>query len=222
MNLPPGLDQAFLMAATELGMCSAARLFVRELAAAGGGALVAEARDQLGRAFPVLDFVAGRALAGEPELRGDKPSYATEPPDPAPVLRALAGIARLLVVGIEADFLDALEPRLDGVEVGLLAETGPTQADLRRALANYGGRVRAVTLDDFQRWAGRRSALLTFVYGSDGHVAHVQGAWLRVSGPDVRTQFRSLIGWDIFGHPLDVYPRWLVETHRDDFSDLVP
>lgn len=211
-HLPPGLDQAFLMAATELGMCSAARLFVRELAAAGGDGLVAEARDQLGRAFPVLDFVAGRALAGEPE----------PPLDPAPVLRALAGIARLLVVGVEADFLDALVPRLAGVEIGLLAETGPAQADLRRVLANYGGRVRAVTLDDFQRWAGRRSALLTFVYGSDGHVAHVQGAWLRVSGPDVRTQFRSLIGWDILGRPLDVYPRWLVETHRDDFSDLAP
>lgn len=210
--LPPGLDQAFRMAAAELGMCSAARLFVRELAAEGGPPLVAEARDLLGRAYPVLDFVAACAIEGAPET----------PADPGPVLSALAGITRLLVVGIEADFLDALEPRLEGVEIGLLAEVGGLAADLRRVLANYGGRVRAVGLDDFQSWAGRRSALLTFVYGTDGHVAHVQGAWLRVSGPDVRTQFRSLVGWDILGRPLDVYPRWLVETHREDFSELAP
>jgi hypothetical protein len=210
-ELPPGIDQAFRMAASELGMCSAARLFVRELADEGGEPLVAEAREQLGRLFPVLDLVAGRHLAGE-----------VEPPiDPAPVVEALSGIARLLVVGIEADFLDALASRLPGAEMGILTGGGGLEPDFRRVLANYSGRAAAVGLSNFQQWAGRRSALLTFVYGTDGHVVHVQSTWLRVSGPDVRTQFRSLVGWDILGRPLDVYPRWLVETHYDDFSHLV-
>src|SRR5687767_8596752 len=101
--LPPALDQAFLTAAGELGMCSAARLFVRELAGEGGDALVAAARDRLGRAFPVFDFVAACFLEGE----------RAPPIDPSPVIEALDGIARLLVVGLEADFLDALIPRIE-------------------------------------------------------------------------------------------------------------
>jgi len=199
------------MTAAELGMCSASRLFVRELAAAGGDALVREARDRLGRDYPVFDFVAARALEGDP----------APPIDPEPVCGALAGIARLLVVGLEAFFLDALVEALPDVEIGLIADSGGMEPDLRRVLANYRDRVEGVSLGDIHRWAGRRSALLTFVYGADAHVVYVNATWLRVSGPDVRTSFRSLVGWDIFGRPMLVYPRWLVETARDDLSNLV-
>jgi len=209
--LPPAIAQAFHMTAAELGMCSAARLFVRELAAAGGDALVREARDRLGRDYPVLDFVAARALDGD----------ADPPIDPGPVRGALGGIARLLVVGLEAFFLDALVEALPEVEIGLIADSGETELDLRRVLANYRGRVEGVALGDIHRWAGRRSALLTFVYGADAHVVYVNAAWLRVSGPDVRSAFRSLVGWDIFGRPMLVYPRWLVETARSDLSRVV-
>jgi hypothetical protein len=209
--LPPALDQAFLMAAGELGMCSAARLFVRELAGEGGDALVAAARDRLGRAFPVFDFVAARFLDAE----------RAGPIDPSPVLEALAGIGRLLIVGLEADFLDALVPRLEAMEIGLITEAAGFELDLRRVLANFGGRVKPVDLSSFQAWAGRRSALLTFVYGTDGHVIHVSPSWLRVAGPDARTQFRSILGWDILGRPLNVYPRWLVEGSRDDLSRVI-
>ncbi|AUX21580.1 hypothetical protein SOCEGT47_020660 [Sorangium cellulosum] len=211
MALPPAIGQAFRMAAAELGMRSAARLFLRELMDAGGVSLVHEARDHLGREFPVLDFVAERWLAGEPDA----------PLDPAGVIEALRGVTRLLVVGLEADCLDALVPRLSGVEAGLVTDAGGLDPDFHRVLANYDGLMVPVALSDLQRWAGRRSALLTFVYGTDGHSAHVSPSWLRVSGPDVRTQFRSLIGWDILGRPMTVYPRWMVETSRSDFSRLV-
>jgi len=211
VSLPPGLGQAFRMAAAELGMCSAARLFVRELAAEGGEEIVKGARDTIGREYPVFDFVAAHWLDGERD----------ETIDSAPVLSALVGIKRLLVVGLEAFFLDELLSRLEDVEIGLVADGGGLEPDMRRVLANYGGRISAVDLGEIQRWAGRRSALLTFVYGTDGHVVHVSGAWLRVSGPDVRTLFRSLIGWDILGKPMLVYPRWLVETSRAEFSRLI-
>ncbi len=209
--LPPALAQAFHMTAAELGMCSAAWLFVRELAAAGGDDLVRAAGDRLGREFPVFDCIAGAFLGGEREPLVD----------PEPALAALAGITRVLVVGLETEFLDALMPRLERVEVGLVTESGGAPPDWRRVLANYGGHIQPAGLSEIHAWAGRRCALLTFVYGCDGHTAHVAAPWLRVSGPDVRAQFRSLVGWDILGRPMSTYPRWLVPTSRDDFSHLV-
>lgn len=206
--LPPRLSQAFLTAAYELGMASAARLFTRELAAEGGAELVAAARDVLGREFPVWHCVASLWLA---DARGVEPR-------PAEIEPALAGIRKLLVVGLEADWLDVLLPRLERTEVGLLLDR---VGDARRVLANYEGLAVGVELGDLHRWSGRHSGLLTFVYGSDLHVAHVPGVWLRVSGPDVRAQFSALVGWDILGAPMELYPRWLAETGAGDFSALV-
>jgi len=211
MELPPALAQAFQMAAGELGMCSAARLFLRELHAEGGIDLVARATDRLGREFPVVDFV------GQQWLDGVAPTAV----DPSGPVAALRGTKRLLVVGIEADYLDALLPNLKDVEVGLVTDSGGFEPDFRRVLANYDGRVSPAGLNEIQLWAGRRSSLLTFAYGSDGHTTHVSSTWLRVSGPDVRTQFRSLIAWDILGQPMSVYPRWLVATACTDFSVVV-
>lgn len=210
-ELSPRLAQAFLAAASELGMASAARLFLEAIAREGGAGLVAVARDAFGRDFPVFHCLASHWLATG---RGPEPRS-------EPVLAALGGLSRLLVVGLEADWLDALLPRLAGVEVGLLREDLGVAADFRRVLANYEGLAVGVELVELQRWAGRRSGLLVFVYGSDGHVAHVPGTWLRVSGPDVRTQFSALVGWNILGAPMDVYPRWLAETGVGDFSRLV-
>lgn len=207
-RLPDHVGQAFLMAAGELGMASAARLFVRELARLGSDDLVAEACDSLGREYPVLDFVAHRWLEGDRAGRLD----------PSRVQDALQGITRLVVVGLETDALDVLVRLLSGVEIGLIVEPFGVAPDLRRVLANFGGTVRTVDLEGFRRWAGKRSALLTFVYGADEHTAHVATTWLRVSGPDVRAQFRSLVGWDVLGEPMRLYPRWLVETSCDDFS----
>ncbi|MEO7327447.1 MAG: hypothetical protein ABI193_02635, partial [Minicystis sp.] len=201
----------FHMTAAELGMCSAARLFIRELAAEGGDDLVREARDKLGRDYPVFDFVADGFLDGDRE-----PVV-----DPAPVLRTLEGITRLLVVGLETDFLDALVPIAASADIGLVTDGAGMDPDFRRVLANYGGRIEPVGLSDLQRWAGRRSALLTFVYGALGETVHVSTTWLRVSGPDVRTQFRSIVGWNIFDRPMRIYPRWFVATGRSDFSHLV-
>jgi hypothetical protein len=206
-RLPGHLGQAFLMAAGELGMASAARLFVRELAQLGGDELVAEACDAFGREYPVLDFVAHQWLEGHRAFRLD----------PSDVRSALAGITRLVVVGLETDALDVLVSAIPGVEVGLVAEPFGVAPDMRRVLANFDA-LRWVDLADYRRWAGKRSALLTFVYGTDGHAAHVAATWLRVLGPDVRAQFRSLIGWDVLGQPMRLYPRWLVETSCDDFS----
>ena len=70
-------------------------------------------------------------------------------------------------------------------------------------------------------WAGGRSAFLTFVYGGDRHVVHASPQWLRISGPDVRTLFRSLIAWDVLGGAPEVYPRWFAEVDRTTFSEVI-
>lgn len=207
----PRLGPAFLLAASELGMASTAHLFVREIAASGGDELVREAALGLGRDFPVLGCIATRWLAGERAPR----------PAPDGVLAATHGLARLLVVGLETAWLDVLLPACRGLEIGLLIGDGDSSADFRRVLANYEDLAVGVTLAELHRWSGRRSGLLCFVYGSDGHVVRVPGAWLRVSGPDVRTQFAALLGWNILGAAMELYPRWLAETAASDFSTIV-
>lgn len=211
-SIGPSIGQALRVAAAELGMASAARLFVREVAAAAGAEGVAELRDRLGREYPVLDLIAGRWLAAG-DLGGEL--------DVDAVALALAGVRRLVVVGIEADALDALLPRLDGVEVGLCTEGRALMPEWRRVLANYDGVAQAIGLADVALWAGGRSAILTFVYGGDRHVVHASPQWLRISGPDVRTLFRSLIAWDVLGEAPEVYPRWSAEVDRTTFSGVI-
>lgn len=210
-GLPRGLEQAFGVAATELGFCSAAWLFVRELAGAGGDSLVEQLRDQLGRSFPVLHAVAEQWLEG-----WRQPALA-----PEQVAAACAGAATLLVVGVEADFLDALIPLLKGCRVMLLRYSSFGDVDWERLLSNYAGRVEPTDLASFQSWAGTRTAVLTMVYGADDHTAHVLPAWVRLMGEDVRTQFRAFIGWDVLRRPMYVYPRWLVAVPRADFTVIV-
>ena len=207
--LDASLGQSFLTAAAELGMCSAAWLFARELARTGGDELVAQARDMFGRDFPVLDAVAGRWLAG-----ARHPAV-----DPSRVAAACRNARRVLVVGLETDFLDALVPHLEG-EVALLASS-EHETDWARVLSNYGGRVSPCDLRSLHRFAGARSALVTFLYGVNAQVAHTVPGWLRVIGGDVRTQFRTLVGWDVLGSEMFVYPRWLVEAPVSDFSEVV-
>jgi hypothetical protein len=213
-RLPRGLDQSFSVAAAELGFCSAAWLFARELAAAGGDDLVRALRDELGRLFPVLDAVVAQWLDGmrAPIIEATK------------VLRACAGANTLLVVGLEADFLDALLPEVPAFDVRrvvLLRYSSLGDVDWERVLANYEGRVDSTDLASFQRWAGTRTAVLTMAYGADAHSTHVRPAWLRLMGEDVRTQFRSFIGWDVLRRPMEVYPRWLVEVPTADFTEIV-
>ncbi|MBK6407535.1 MAG: hypothetical protein IPF66_22475 [Holophagales bacterium] len=207
----PGLEDAFRTAAAELGMCSASRLFVREASAAGTEALV-ELRDRLGRPFPVLDAVSAAALDGNP----------SHEPDPEPVLEALSGLRRILVVGFEADFLDALVPALPAHEVRIgLVRTATLEADWTRLADNYAGRLELVEMPALASWAGSKSGLMTLVYGVEGEVTHVAPAWLRVAGDDVRPIFRELVGWDVLGRPMGLYPRWLTEVPAGTFTRLV-
>lgn len=207
VTLPTAIDAAFRLAAAELGMASAARLFVGELAAASGRAGVEALRDRLGRAYPVVDGIAGRWLR----------EGSLAPLSAAGAAAAIAGVSRLLVVGVEADALDVLLPGLRGVEVGFVTEGRALLPEWRRVLANY-ERVEAVGLGDFQLWAGRDAALLTFVYAE---VVHVSPQWLRVQGPDTRALFRSLVAWDVLGEALEVYPRWFAEAPRASFTEVV-
>lgn len=211
MRLPASAPAAFRLAAAELGMCSAARMFVAELLDAGGAALLEEAREELGAEFPVLDLLAAEALEGRPP----------EAIDARPVARALRSPAAVLVAGLEAFYLDALVGLLPGARVGLVLGEGGLPGDERRILANFGERVEEVRVGDVQRWAGNRSALLTFVYGAHASSAYVAPVWLRVAGSDVRTQFRTLVGWDVLGQPTSLYPRWFVETSSEPFSRVV-
>lgn len=210
------LEQAFRVALAELGHAAASWLFVREVADAEGRAAVEALRDGLGRTFPVLDAVARRWLEGHP-------GPAAAPPGADEVERVCAGAERLLVVGIEATHLDALAARLPGVRLGLLLH-GAADVDRERVLANWlarPGGVEGVALDGLHAWAGPRAALLTFAYGLTAGRTHVDPTWVRVSGPDVRTQFRAIVAWDVLGAPMFVYPRWLVGVPVDDFSHIV-
>jgi len=207
--LSTGLDQGFTMAAAELGMASASWLFAREVDGAEGPDGVARLRDALGRRWPVLDAICAAWLRGlrPPQVQAER------------VVERLQGFSRLVVVGLESLWLDVLlrqlEPRL---RIGLLkhSELSP---DWRRVQANLGARVVFLDLANFQSWAGSRSALLGFVYGVDPRPFATSG-WVRVAGPDTRTQFRELIGWDVLGVPLSVYPRWMIAVPRDQFTAL--
>lgn len=212
MELPAGLGQSFGYSAAELGFCAASWLFLRAVAEQGGDAAVETLRDQLGRTYPVLDAVASAWLEG---MRAPQV-------DVAPLLAACAGARRALLVGIEADHLDALVPRLlgEGIDVALL-QYSLHAVNWGRVLDNFGDRVTATDLTSFQGLAGSRSVIITMVYGAQGHNVHVLPAWLRVHGADVRAQFRSLIGWDVLRRPMFVYPRWLVEVPASDFTHLL-
>lgn len=200
---------AFTVAARELGMCSAAWLFVREVAAHGGDDLVLELRDLLGREFPTLDTVADAWAKGERE-----PAI-----DVAAVLAACSGASRLVIVGMESLFLDALVPALGDTRASLLVDR-ESATDWDRVLANYRN-VDAVDLSSFQGLAGRRSVLLTFLYGTADELTWVDPVWMRVIGGDVRMQFRSIVGWDVLGTLNYLYPRWKTEGPLSDFTHVI-
>jgi hypothetical protein len=211
VDLPNGLDQAFAAVAGELGMCTASWLFVRAVARSAGDDGVATLADRNGADYPVLDAVARGWLEG------------TRDPVTAPraALDAIGKATRLVVVGIEALFLDPLLAGLDpAVKVATIAHS-PFPVDWERVLDNYGGRVERVDLDTFQHWAGGKSALLTFAYGNEDSRTAVLPLWLRACGSDVRAQFRALVGWDVLGGPLRLYPRWLVQIEADSFTHFV-
>lgn len=207
-ELPRGIEQGFGLAAAELGLCTASWLFVRELAGAGGEPLVQRLRDSLGRTFPVLDAVAAQWLDG----------VKTPVIDSASIVAACVGCKTVLTVGFEADFFDALLQQLTEVQFRLLRYSPFGSVDWERILANYDERVGLADLNDFQLWAGTRTVVLTFLYGAGAHSVNASPAWLRMVGEDVRAQFHSFIGWDVLRRPMYVYPRWLVEVPRSDFS----
>jgi hypothetical protein len=208
-RLGPGVVDAFTLAARELGMCSAAWLFVQEVAEHGGSELVHELRDLLGRDYPTLDTVATSWDEGR-----RAPTI-----DIAPILAACAGVSRLLIVGIESMFLDVLVPALGETRASVLVDN-EIATDWGRVLANYRG-LEAVDLSSFQGLAGRRSALLTFLYGTSDEATWVDPVWMRVIGGDVRMQFRSIIGWDVLGTVSYLYPRWKTEAPLSDFTHVI-
>lgn len=210
-------QQAFRLAASELGMASAAWLFVQETAASGatpedGAAAVAALRDEMGRAWPVLDTVCAGWLGGVRELQVQVDAIAT----------VMQGAERLVLVGYESAWVDALLAMLpQKTRVGLVLAGDPLTR-WERVLANHGGRIEPLSLENFQTWAGPRSVLLTFVYGVSGQQIFALPTWLRVAGPDVRLQFRSLLGWHILDVAMEVYPRWLVAAEAQTLTELRP
>ncbi|MBL8604655.1 MAG: hypothetical protein JNK72_22205 [Myxococcales bacterium] len=206
----PSLAMAFSAAAGELGMSAASWLFLRTLAAVEAGAEEA-AIESLGAQFPVMAAVGAAWREGHRGPRCDLEG----------VRARLDGVTRAVVLGVESAHLDALVAASPGLELGLVTES-PLEADFERILANFGGRVAAVSLAELQRWSGATSALVTFLYGVDSHATQVSPIWLRAVGDDTRTQFRTLLGWNVLPAPMPVYPRWLVEVALDAFTDVVP
>ncbi|MCC7181117.1 MAG: hypothetical protein IT177_22250 [Acidobacteria bacterium] len=207
-----GFEPAFRTCAGELGVWSAARLFVNAAWAAGGETAVEALHDDLGLRYPVVDDVARRVLTVRAPLG---------PPRVDGVLARCEGLRALVVVGVEAALLgpvvDSLPPQVD--VVALFDSTFPV--DATRVQASWAPRVRLADLASFQRAAGSRSALVTPVYGADVFRAVVAPIWVRAHGPEVRLQFRRLIGVNLVGPRMAAYPRWLIDTPADDFTDLV-
>jgi hypothetical protein len=211
VDLPNGIDQAFLAVCGELGMTTASWLFVRAVARSAGDRGIAALAERVGGDFPVLEAVASGWLAGSRERHTD----------PTSVLEAIGNVTRLVLVGIEASFLDSLVPRLDAsVKLAMIAHS-PFVVDWERVLDNYADRIERVDLDTFQNWAGGKSALLTFAYGRNDSRTAVLPLWLRACGMDVRSQFRALVAWNVLDTPLERHPRWLVEVETDSFTHFV-
>ena len=209
--LSPALAQSFAVAASELGFCSAAWLFVEAVSADGGDAQVRVLRDLLGRTYLVLDAVCVAWLSGERKAAMD----------PRAVAAALRGASTVVIVGFESLFLDALLPILHDQQIHLLAHGRVDPAAWDRILSNYDDQVCSVELAEVQRLAGSQTAVVCLLYGANEHTVHVPPAWLRLFGDDVRAQFRSFVGWDVLRQPMYVYPRWLIEVPRSDFSRIV-
>ena len=210
-SLPRTLEQAYAAVVGELGMVSAAWLFVREVAAHAGDAGVEAFAAESGPSYPVIDAVARQWLEGR-----RAPAI-----DTTRLLAALAGATHVVVVGHESLHLDVLvaaAPR--ELSFSLLAHR-PFAVDWDRVLANYGGRVGLLHLDSFQSASGPRSVLVGLAYGARGDRAHVPFVWARAVGDDVRSQFRALVGWDVLGSEMYVYPRWLTELGLDEFTHFV-
>jgi hypothetical protein len=198
-----GLEPAFRACAGELGVWSAARLFVNAAWAAGGSAAVTALDGDLGDRYPVVDDVARRVVTQQAPLAS---------PAVDAVLERCAGLRHLVVVGVESELLGPLVDRLpDAVNVvALFDATFPI--DEARVRASWTPRVRLVDLGSFQQAAGARSAMLTSVYSADAYRAVVSPVWVRAHSPDIRLLFRRLIGVNLVGARMASYPRWLAET----------
>ncbi len=116
-----GFEPAFRTCAGELGVWSAARLFVNAAWAAGGETAVEALHDDLGLRYPVVDDVARRVLTVRAPLG---------PPRVDGVLARCEGLRALVVVGVEAALLgpvvDSLPPQVD--VVALFDSTFPVDA----------------------------------------------------------------------------------------------
>jgi hypothetical protein len=193
------LGSAFQMAAAELGFATASRVFLEQAETPDAAARLV---NELGGDFPVFGSVFNQQRAA---------------PLPQPQVQALdpllSRVSRLVVVGLEAAWMDALVG-LD-LEIGWVPPEHP-EGDEQRVLRNWGRKVKRVRT--LSRWAGEDAALLTFSYGALGQRLAVRPAWLRVYGPDVRAWFRHLIAWEVVGRPLVRYPRWMVGVPRTDFT----
>jgi hypothetical protein len=208
MKLPARLEDAFAAAAGELGQVTASWLYLEEVQRVWPGGAAA-LREALGRTFPVADAVFAMAEQGRA-----RPAV-----DVTRARAALAGCTEVVLVGYEADYVDALLAALPACRFAVLAHSA-LAADFERMTANHRGRLSPLELPRFQSWAGPRSALLTFLYGTAGETTHVVPEWLRALGPDVRTQFRVLVGWEVLQGPLHVFPRWLEQVELSSFTHL--
>lgn len=193
-----GLERSFQLAAVELGRLSAARLFVRVLAEEGGATALDAAEAELGEGSSMFAAVAAATRAGAPV--------------PAPAADVLAPVVpaldRVLVAGLETDGLDALVARWPALQVGLVRNMSDDLA-WARVMANYGGRLCAVSLEDWPAWAGPRSALLTFCYGFAVQPGEAVDVASEPAASDGATNPAHPSATSILGRQAWVDPLWL-------------
>ena len=181
-ELPRGIGDAFHLAAGELGMASASWLFIKEVADVGGAEAVLALRDALGREFPVLDAVAEEWIGGARDPRTD----------PGFVLDACRGATKLVVVGLESAFLDALVPRLGDTAL-VLVQQSSFEPDWSRVLANLGPHATGADLAGFQAHGGR-SSVTAFRGSSPRCSSPIRSRMVRSSSSAM--SIRPRVGWD--------------------------
>lgn len=208
--LPPAVGRTFIVAAAERGFASAARFLVRDTAQSLGREGVEALRRELGRRFPMLDAAAAHWLDGEPAPR----------PDGAAVREAVEDLDSLLVVGVEADPLNALGPLRDGLRTGILAHRSVGPVEVERLVANLPNTWEFVFLNDVHLWARGRVGVLTFAYGSADGALQVCPEYARVVRDDTRRRFHTRIAWDLLPASLAAFPRWLTQVPRQSFTHV--
>ena len=125
----------------------------------------------------------------------------------------------VVVLGVEALFLDELVDRFPDKEVFIVPHDGCV--DLLRVSSNLPPSAQLTDLQTFMSFAGGRSLLLAPVFGTVFRETFTHFVTARAIGKDVSERFCGVIAVDLLGTQFGVFPKDLVQVPTSDFTALV-